>query len=621
MSPHVIKSKKLPARQQVRNSVKKKRKSAVPLLFDLRTDYDIKRTKPTGMTSLLSKASKAIAVGGVGLGAVAVYRYQNLLDEESKLPTNELFRFDGLRQGRKGDKDQNPNKKQLIVIGGGVVGITAAYKAALKGHSVVLLENRSEPGKECSACAAGGMQRSNPVVDMGTWIAVTKCIMPATRFILGGPNEPYKFFHIDWLKSITDPFFLRWSFASHNSFARTSFLPPSDQTDKQKEMLAFTEYAVADMTKMMKDKKDNMAVKSGYNPSGSLSLTYDAPSPSTAAVKEDTKEKPSSPSINLGKATTAKTEGAAPKANPTGGKALEPYRQISGKDATAIESSILHQANQPTSAKYEYESSAASSERFTEELAERCLNDPKLDVTILYDTKVKAVTTDTTDDGKATVTQLRTNKGYIDVPKGTQVLNAAGAWVPHIMALMGVYAPVYPLKGYAMSVSAQDILSRDKNLKPEDLPRRIVSDKYMYTSRLGDEIRITSIGEFSGWETKPTPSVEAEFVEEAVRQFPQLEPYIREAKTRCGHRPYVSDGIVLLGRVKEFDNLLISAGPGSNGWKLAMGSGDIVERLISGQTEDDISKELGFCAYSFSPAGRVKHSPLFAKLCRARWNV
>ena len=52
-----------------------------------------------------------------------------------------------------------------------------------------------------------------------------------------------------------------------------------------------------------------------------------------------------------------------------------------------------------------------------------------------------------------------------------------------------------------------------------------------------------------------------------------------------------------------------------------MGSGEIIERLVSGQMEDDISKELGFDAHSFSPAGRVRHSPLFAKLCRARWNV
>ena len=90
------------------------------------------------------------------------------------------------------------------------------------------------------------------------------------------------------------------------------------------------------------------------------------------------------------------------------------------------------------------------------------------------------------------------------MPQDAQVLVAAGAWTPRIMALMDLYAPVYPLKGYAMSVSADEVL-KSKVLKPKDLPTRIVSDKYMYTSRLGDEIRITSIGEFSSWSTQPTP--------------------------------------------------------------------------------------------------------------------
>jgi len=179
---------------------------------------------------------------------------------------------------------------------------------------------------------------------------------------------------------------------------------------------------------------------------------------------------------------------------------------------------------------------------------------------------------------------------------------------------------VYPLKGYAMSISAEKVLS-STNLKPEDLPTRIVCDKYMFTSRLGDEIRITSIGEFSDWSTRPTSTVEREFRREACRQFPQLEHFINEAVVKCGHRPYVSDGILLLGRVSSFTNLLVSCGPGSNGWKLAMGSGEIVERLVSGKTEDDISAELGFDARSFSPAGRVVRSPVFARLCLARWGV
>jgi len=570
------------------------------------------------MASILFKAGKALAVGGVGAGsAVAVYRYQNLMEAERHLPTNELFRFANVANAD--NKNNKSNRKQLIVIGGGVVGITAAYKAALKGHSVVLLENRSAPGKECSACAAGGMQRSNPVVDRGTWLAVTKCVLPS---VFTG-EKSYQFFHIDWPRSITDPFFLRWSM----TFALTSLFPPADQSTKQTNMLAFTDYAVSDMTRMMTNKRDDMAKKSGYNPSGSLSLSYDASTSQTSTAAMEEKE---TPSITVPTATAkAQTEGAAAAAstkNPAAaGRALEPYRQISGKDATALESSILYQKSQPTSAKYEYESAAASSERFTEELADRCLKDPKLDVTILYDTQVRAVRTQEVagEGSKATITQLKTNGGTINVPPGAQVLNAAGAWVPHIMALMGVYAPVYPLKGYALSVSAADVLAQNPNLTPKDLPSRIVSDRYMYTSRLGDEIRITSIGEFSGWDTRPTPSVRDEFVEEAVRQFPQLEPAIRSAasETRCGHRPYVSDGILLLGRVREFDNLLVSCGPGSNGWKLAMGSGDIVERLLSGQTEEDIGQELGFDAQTFGPEGRVRRSPFFAKLCRARWNV
>ncbi len=65
----------------------------------------------------------------------------------------------------------------------------------------------------------------------------------------------------------------------------------------------------------------------------------------------------------------------------------------------------------------------------------------------------------------------------------------------------------------------------------------------------------------------------------------------------------------------------LNSGPGSNGWKLAMGSGDIAERLVSGKTEDEISDELGFDAHLLSPAGRVIPSPIFTKICRAQWCV
>jgi D-amino-acid dehydrogenase len=534
----------------------------------------------TMSSRIISFGTKALAIGTAGVGITAFYRYQAVKQEESNLPTHELWSFN----------HHKADKKQCIIIGGGVVGVTAAYKLALKGHSVVLLEPNAQPGKECSACAAGGMQRSNPTVDKGTWISVTKSLIPLSTYLLGGKHEPYKFFHIDWFQTLTDPFFLRWSY----TFAKTSLFP-CDWKKLQMEQLAFTDYAVRDMVKMMEDRKDPMARKSGYNNTGSLSLSYDA---------IDTTKKKSA------------------TANPTHGNTLEPSKQLESEDIASIEPSITNQVEQPTSAKYEFETCSASSERFTEELASRCASDKKLDVTFLYNTRVKGMKAITTEDGqqRKRVTQIQTNRGVLNVPKDAEVLIAAGSWTPQVAALIDLYAPVYPLKGYAMSISAKEAL-QSKLLKPTDLPTRIICDKYMFTSRLGDEIRVTSIGEFSGWSTSPTTSVEKEFRKEAVRQFPKLESFINAAKVKCGHRPYVSDGILLLGRVDKFDNLLVSCGPGSNGWKLAMGSGSIVEMLVSGKTEEEISAELRFDVRSLSPAGRVVDSPIFAKMCRARWGV
>lgn len=272
-----------------------------------------------------------------------------------------------------------------------VVGITAAYKLALKGHSVALLEPRSEPGKECSSCAAGGMQRSNPVVDKATWLAVTKSFFPFTKL-------PYEFFHIDWLSTVTDPFFLRWSL----KFAKTSLFPCSEQKNLQREMLEFTDYAVSDMVALMEKKRDPMAKRAGYNPNGSLSLSYDPP---PKVVEKD----------NAG------------RANPIDGKTYEPNSLLVGNDISLTEPSILHQKVQPQSAKFEYKSCAASAERFTEELADRCAKDEKLDVTFFYNTCVQGVTCSENNR----VTKLQTNRGTIDTDHAEVVL-AAGAWNPHI---------------------------------------------------------------------------------------------------------------------------------------------------------------------------------------------
>ena len=545
-----------------------------------------------------------------GLGVVTTYRYGSVKAREGRLPQQHLQAFDDSKTSSKSSNIAN-QQQRVLIIGAGVVGVTTAYKLAQRGHKVTVLEPRAQPGEECSACAAGGMSRQNVVVDRDSWMAVLKCLIP--RFgSKSKEDSDFKFFEIDWFNSLSDPFFLRWV----TTFTLKSLLPGHDQHKRQHEMLKFTKYAVNDMVKMFENKWDSMAKTAGYNTRGSLSVSYDDPPAVASPKSEESKTKRNGtpkPTDKTQQSTTSKMSYEPNRRYETTGQILE------------IEPSLRFQARSPTSAKYEYEAKAASSGRFTQELARRCVSDPSLDVTFLYDTKVQAITT---EDGKGKenkskprISELRTNRGVIAVPEDAHVVVATGAWTPHVLALMDLYAPVYPLKGYAMSISAQEALKINPALKPQDLPSRIVADKYMYTTRLGDEIRITSIGEFSEWNSQPTPHVDEGFRKEALRQFPQLKELISKAKTYCGHRPFVSDGILLLGALDTHEKLYVSCGPGSNGWKLCMGSGDVIARLISGQTIDQMKEDLGFDANTLSPAGRVLYSPIFAKLCRARWNI
>lgn len=555
--------------------------------------------------SFPSNLARTLLLGGTaGGGAAAAWRYRKVVERQGGLPTDALPVFAD-REGQKQPQQQDKQKQRVIVVGAGVVGVATAYKLAQMGHSVAILEPRPESGEECSACAAGGMQRSNPVVDRDSWVAVFKCIAPRiSKLVLGGPSESFRFFQIDWYNTLSDPFFLRWVM----TFTKTSLFPCADQNQKQQEMLKFTDYAVGDMVKMMEDRSDDMSKKSGYNNRGSLSVSYNP-------IADEKKGEEATPSLSAKKKSK----------NPISSRMnYEPSRQVVGvEEVLKIEPSLRFQEKQPTSAKHEFESKSASSGRFAKELARRCAADPKLDVKFYYETRVEAISTVDGEDGrKPRIGKLHTNRGVVDVPDDVKVVVTAGAWIPRILSLMGLYAPVYPLKGYAMSVSAAEALRNNKSLSPRDLPSRIVCDKYMYTTRLGDDdIRITSIGEFSGWSTAPTPHVEREFRLEACRQFPQLKSLIDAATARCGHRPFVNDGILLLGEVDTHDGLYVSCGPGSNGWKLAMGSGEVIARLVSGQAADEIKRDLGCDVGAFSPAGRVLEAPLFSRLCRARWNV
>lgn len=343
-------------------------------------------------SGVLFRLTRYAVITSGAIGTAATFRYNKVVERQASEWPKETLEL----------PTATPD---VIVVGGGVVGIATAYTCAMRGQRVLVIEPNSVAGQECTACAAGGMQRSNPVVNWNTWLAVLKCSF----------GQGFQFFHIDWLSTLTDPFFLRWLF----TFSTTSLLPGQEQENKQAEMLKFTHFAVDEMVKFM---NKHLGKASGYNATGSLAVSYDPPPAQVAA--EDTSDKSKNP-------ITSRMN-------------REPYRMLrSTAEVLKVEPSLRFQENLPQSAKFEYKASAASAERYTIELAKACAQ--HRNVTLLYNTTVRGLgmtESQSSSTDKPYISALHTTAGVLPVAPHTQVVVAAGAWTPHLLATADFYAPV-----------------------------------------------------------------------------------------------------------------------------------------------------------------------------------
>jgi len=140
------------------------------------------------------------------------------------------------------------------------------------------------------------------------------------------------------------------------------------------------------------------------------------------------------------------------------------------------------------------------------------------------------------------------------------------------------------------------------------LPDILVSDGNTYVTRFRSQIRFAGFGEFAGWNTSPDPRIEAQLRSNVRALFPHLTPLVDKSPVICGLRPFTTDGSLLIGGVPSYSNLFVNAGPGFNGWKVAIGSGDVLARHV---VDPDAVALLPFDAHVMSSLPRIKHSPIF----------
>ncbi len=212
--------------------------------------------------------------------------------------------------------------------------------------------------------------------------------------------------------------------------------------------------------------------------------------------------------------------------------------------------------------------------KFTVNLAKYC--EEKLGVQFSYDTQILRINTE-----HHKVTSVTTSRG--DVKADAYVL-CLGPYTPLLLDPIGVKVPIYPMKGYSVTLPAWD-----------GAPAISVTDdeKKVVFSRIGDRIRAAGTAEFAGYNTDVRePRIEQ--ILSSVRDlYPAADtPDVMDNIERWACiRPQTPDGPPLVGRT-TCSNLFLNTGHGTLGWTQGAGTAYLLADVME-QRETEI-KLAGF---------------------------
>ena len=165
---------------------------------------------------------------------------------------------------------------------------------------------------------------------------------------------------------------------------------------------------------------------------------------------------------------------------------------------------------------------------------------------------------------------------------------ALGSWSPRLLKPLGISIPVYPVKGYSITVPITD---------PDGAPVSTVMDESykVAITRLGDRIRVGGTAEISGYSDKLYDARRATLDHSLTDLFPRGGDTSR-ATFWCGLRPMTPDGPPVIGAT-HYGNLHLNTGHGTLGWTMACGSGRVLADLLSGRKPDIDTTELTIGRY------------------------
>ena len=415
---------------------------------------------------------------------------------------------------------------KVIVLGAGLLGVTSAYFLRRQGHDVAVVDRQASPAAETSFANGGQISVSHAE----PW---------------ANPSAPLKV--LMWLGKEDAPLLFRIRADMRQWLWGLQFLrecTPARTRHNIGQIVRLGTYSRAMLQQLRRD----------------IGIAYDERTQGILHFYTSQKE------FDGAEAPTAQM------------RALGCDRRvISADEAVRIEPALRHIRAQLAGATYTAEDESGDANRFARELVKRCEADG---VQFLL---------------SHTVTALRESGGQIDHVEATDsegrfqrlradaYVLAMGSLSPIYAQPLGISLPIYPAKGYSVTMPVKDARVAHQVSLTDDEYKLVFS---RLTTRPtpaapgGDRLRIAGTAELNGYD-RDLNRVRCEAIVKRVEHLFPGAGDSEQAQFWTGLRPATPSNVPIIGRSK-LSNLFLNTGHGTLGWTHSCGSGKSIARIVSG---------------------------------------
>lgn len=401
---------------------------------------------------------------------------------------------------------------KIVILGAGVIGTATAYYLAKAGHEVTVIERQAGAALETSFANAGE-------------------VSPGYSAPWAGPGVPMK--AIKWLmmehsplaiRPSTDPAMWRWVFQMLMNCTTKRY-----EINKGR-MLRMAQYSRDVLQQLRED----------------TGISYDERTQGTLQLFRNQQQLDASQAdIDI-----LKRYGV-------------PYESLSGDECLRVEPALKNVREKFVGALRLPGDETGDCFKFTQNLAKLAEG---LGVKFEYGVSIERVIAEGDQ-----VKSVQTSKGSFTAD---QFVLALGSYSPILLRELGIKIPVYPIKGYSITVPITDATGAPESTVMDETYKVAIT-------RLGDRIRVGGTAEITGYDLRLRESRRNTLVHSVTDLFPQGGD-VSKAEFWTGLRPMTPDGTPVIGPT-PYRNLFLNTGHGTLGWTMACGSGQFLADLISGK--------------------------------------